>query len=66
MSSDRTAVIAGGVPSSWVNEVSAWRDITAVAIGIQHAIGLKSDGTAIMTEAWNLEDVSGWRNIIAI
>lgn len=53
---------------TWKYDVSAWKDMTQVSAGFDHAVGLKSDGTVVATG--NNEDgqcnVSSWSNIIQV
>ncbi|MEH7076997.1 Ig-like domain-containing protein, partial [Neobacillus drentensis] len=63
---DGTVVAVG--PYSYGTDVDSWKDITAVATGGYHTVGLKSDGTVVATglNQYGQTNVSGWRNIIAI
>lgn len=61
-------VIAVGNNRYWQCEVGNWRDIVAIATGIQHTVGLKKDGTVVAV-GWNGVgqcDVDDWRDIVAI
>ncbi|MFQ8837636.1 MAG: hypothetical protein ACLR8L_07105 [Oscillospiraceae bacterium] len=48
--------------------MSGWRDIVAVAAGVFHTVGLKSDGTVVAVgyKEDGQCDVSGWRDIVAV
>ena len=62
-------VVATGVNSYGVCDVSEWTDIVAVAAGELHTVGLKSDGTVVGIGANNakqLEGIEEWRNVKAI
>lgn len=49
-------------------DVSKWTDIRSVAVGADHVVGLKSDGTVVFTgsNANGQGKVSGWKNIVAV
>ena len=49
-------------------EMSSWTNIVAIATGALHTVGLKTDGTIVHagSNADGLNDVSGWKDIIAI
>ena len=62
-------VVATGVNSYGMCDVSEWTDIVAVAAGELHTVGLKSDGTVVGVGANNakqLEGIEDWTNIVAI
>ena len=62
------------LPIPWVNvqggqcNVSAWRDITQVAGGVYHTVGLKADGTvvAVGLNDYGQCDVGNWTNIVQV
>ena len=49
-------------------DVSAWKDIKAIAAGAYHTVGLKTDGTVVAAGDGTLGQlkVSSWKNIKAI
>ena len=53
-------------------EVFSWRDITSIAAGDRHTVGLKSDGTVIATkysDSFTYSgqcEVSGWKDVVSI
>lgn len=49
-------------------DTSGWRDVVAVATGIDHTLGLKSDGTVYATGSNELGqcNVGEWKNIVMI
>ncbi len=57
---DGTVITAG----SNRDDVSGWRDITAIAVGASFIAGLKADGTVLQTG--RSIDVSAWTDITAI
>jgi alpha-tubulin suppressor-like RCC1 family protein len=64
LKSDGTVVVAG--IATFAKEYTAdWHGIVAIAADSNDVLGLRSDGTVIST-AWINEDVSKWRDIIAI
>ena len=48
--------------------VERWRDMTAIAAGDYHAVGLKKDGTAVAvgTNSDGRCDVAAWKNLAAV
>ncbi len=72
---DGTAVLALPISSSSYKfydykaiDVTDWRDLTAVAAGDGHAVGLKKDGTviAVGSNDHGQCNVSSWTNIVAV
>ena len=48
--------------------MGTWQDITAVAAGYYHSVGLKADGTVVATgfNDYGQCDVSEWTDIVAV
>ena len=48
--------------------MSDWTDIVSIAVGDDHTVGLKTDGTVVAVGgSWAGQcDVSGWRDIVAV
>ena len=61
-------VVATGNNDDGQCDVSAWRDIVAVAASSSHTVGLKSDGTVVATGSNSSGqcNVSAWEDIVAI
>ena len=55
-------LLAAGDNSCGQCDVSAWRDITAIAAGAYHTVGLRADGS-VVSPAVPLE---GWTDILAV
>ena len=60
---DGTVVSTKGI--SWRDEIQQWKDIVSVAVGHKIVVGLKADGTVVVTTSdWIGElDVTNWKNI---
>ncbi len=59
----------GTVVGRWKDiDVSGWTDIVYVACGIDHAVGLKADGTVVATGSneYGQCEVSDWKDILAV
>ena len=61
-------LLAAGDNSCGQGDVSAWRDITAIAAGAYHTVGLRADGTVVAAgrNSENQCDVSAWHDIVRI
>jgi len=73
-------VVATGWNAYHQSEVATWSDIVAVATGIYHSVGLKRDGTVVVTAVSRSIhrpnspptndhgqcDVAGWSGIVAV
>jgi len=64
LKTDGTVVAVGNNDKGQCN-VSGWRDIVAVAAGVDRTVGLKADGTvvAVGNNEKGQCNVSGWRDI---
>lgn len=53
--------------ASW-EAAAAWTDLSSVAVGGSHIVGLKADGTAVAVgdNSAGQCDVSGWSNLVAV
>lgn len=62
------SVLACGDNSYGQCDVSAWKDITAVAAGAYHTVGLRSDGTVVASGRGSEGqcDTADWRDIVEI
>lgn len=57
------------VPDGYsLGKISSWKNITAIAAGDAHAVGLRKDGTvaAVGSNEDGQCNVSGWRNVVAV
>jgi len=61
-------VIAGGTDDAFQCNVSAWRDVVAVAAGDAHTLGLRADGTvyAAGSNAYDQCDVMDAKNVSGV
>jgi len=62
-------VVAAGNNEYGQCDVDSWRDIVAVKAGVAYTVGLRADGTVVMTgfdSGDGLGDVDTWRGISAI
>ena len=64
LKADGTVLAIGNKMDSRCN-VSAWRGITAIAVGKYDVVGLKSNGT-VVTAGSSKYDTSQWSNIVAV
>lgn len=64
LKADGTVLVAGNNKDAQCN-VSAWREITAIAVGKYDVVGLKSNGT-VVTAGSSKYDTSQWSNIVAV
>ena len=61
-------VVAVGFIEKEQRGIKKWRDIVAISLGQDHAVGLKSDGTVVACgmNASGECDVGSWRDIVAV
>jgi alpha-tubulin suppressor-like RCC1 family protein len=54
--------------SDYIEGVTDWTDIVAIAAGGSHTVGLKSDGTCVATSHYldYISGVTNWTDIVAI
>lgn len=66
LKSDKTVLGVGGRFGQ--SNVSSWSNIISVATGVQHTVGLKTDGTvvAVGSNEYGQCNVSDWTDIVAI
>lgn len=57
-----------GNRSDIIKSVQCWDQITAVSVGMFHAVGLHRDGTVVSAgdTTWNQCNITNWKNITAI
>lgn len=72
LTADGKVLLAGEKASTWTN-AAEWTDIVGIAVGSEHIVGLKQDGTAVSTSVEGAGDgdksqdeVSGFAGITAI
>lgn len=65
---DGTVRVAGSYEQALWSDISDWKNITAVSCGVDHIVGLKSDGTVMAAgqNEYGQCDVSDWSDIVAI
>lgn len=54
------------VSSDGNSEVSEWKEITSIAAGANHTVGLKSDGKVVCAGSSEACEVSDWNNISSV
>lgn len=64
----RVVAVAKASDGDGISGISSWRDITAISADVEHALGLRSDGTVVAagSNIFGQLAVSAWTDIVGI